>query len=72
LRELYFEEGKIERCDLSVYACGQFPVRKKTWIPTKQPHQSYTATRELTSVEVHINDLINKIHNLYKRMDTEK
>ena len=72
LRKLFFQKDKIERCDLSVYICGRFPVRNKTWIPTTQPHKAYTATRKLTSVEVQINDLIKKIQELYKRMDNEK
>lgn len=70
LRNFYFEKGKKERCDLSVYVCAKFPIREKTWISPDKPHKSYTAKRKLTSVEIHINDLLDKIQSIYNRMET--
>jgi len=72
LRGLYFEEENKERCDLSVYVCSKFPVKEKTWISPDKPHESYTAQRKLTSVEIHIIDLQDKIRGIYARMETGK
>ncbi len=72
LRNLYFEEEKIKRCDLSVYICAKFPKKKDSWISCRKPHEAYAAKRQLTSVEVHINDLKNKIIRMYARMEPGK
>lgn len=68
LRLIYLKKIQpTERCDLSLYACGQKPIINSTWISTTDPHPNYTGGRRLTAVEVHLNgiqDLIKEAYNI--------
>ena len=55
----------FERYNLISYICGDFPTRKETWIPTNNPHFSYTSRHKLEAVEIHINNIEDFIRTLY-------
>lgn len=74
LTKYYFEhtpQSTAKRCDLSMYVCGHRPQRKDTWIPTDEPHQSYSGRRKLISAEFHLPGVIDIIRSLYERMEDE-
>ena len=66
LKDLYLSRSKIERCNLSCYLCGQKPIRNATWIDKNRPHSVYKSKRQLTSLEVHLNDVENIVKSVYK------
>ena len=75
IRDYYWADinkNSVERCDLSVYICGQLPERNDSWIVTDNPHSQYTGDRELTSAEVHLPKVSELIKSLYSRMESEK
>jgi hypothetical protein len=72
LRNYYWEvtSGSLaERCDFSMYVCGECPRRNRTWIPTAAPHVGYTGRRNLTCAELHMVGVDGIICSLYERMD---
>jgi len=72
LRRYWWEHARstsANRCDLSMYVCGACPKTKATWVPTHEPHDKYTASRVLTSAELHLPGVEDVIRSLYERMD---
>ena len=68
LQELYHRNdlgGNYKRADLVNYTCGRGPRRETDWIPAKEPHESYSAGRELESVEVHLTDVDELVEQVY-------
>lgn len=54
-----------ERRDMVCYVCGRRPQRTPSWMPSSNPHNTYTASRRLTAAEVHLEDLDDLIRELY-------
>jgi hypothetical protein len=54
LRLLYAEGADAARSDMLVYVYGRGPKQRATWIDTTTAHASYTATRPLEAVELHL------------------
>ncbi|ENH97927.1 DEAD/DEAH box helicase [Gracilibacillus halophilus YIM-C55.5] len=70
LRNLYLDLGNFgnsNRYDLVSYVCGNSPKKKSTWIDTEEPHEGYSAGRELESVEVHISDIDQLVKTIYQK-----
>ena len=68
LQELYHRRdlsGDYKRADLVSYTCGRGPIRETDWIPAKEPHDSYSAGRELESVEVHLTNVDELVEQVY-------
>ena len=68
LQELYHRRdltGDYKRTDLVSYTCGRGPLRETDWIPAKEPHESYSAGRELESVEVHLTNVDELVEQVY-------
>lgn len=58
--------GTVNRIDFICYVCGQHPLLKETWIPSKVPHSEYRpAGRTLDAVEIHLTDVEAKIREVY-------
>lgn len=57
------------RYDLVCYVCGRDPAvaTRSAWLPIHEPHPSYTATRPLEAVEVHLNQVEALIDEVYAR-----
>jgi hypothetical protein len=51
---------------LVLYACGQTPVRRPTWIPSGNPHASYTGGRQLEVIELHLHELRALVESVYR------
>lgn len=63
-----------QRFDLVSYVCGKSPVRPVTrtsWIPSQEPHKSYSVNRSLEAVEVHLNDVEGIIREVYGKEEEE-
>lgn len=54
------------RCDAIYYVHGRVPLRSQTWISPKTPHRRYTAGRSLHTIEVHLNDVLVRVHSIYQ------
>jgi hypothetical protein len=66
LLKIYLNKELVkERCDMSVYMCGNPPRRKDTHISTQDTPSEYTGNRKLTAVEVHANDIEQLVKNVY-------
>ena len=68
LQELYHRRdltGNYKRADLVSYTCGRSPQRATDWIPVHEPHGSYSADRELESVEVHLTNVDDLVEQVY-------
>lgn len=62
----YYDKSiKTTRLDFGLYAYSQKPKRNNTWIPANQKHSSYKSRRPLVAVEVFIENIIEKIKDLY-------
>jgi hypothetical protein len=60
-----YQANDYERCDLVTYICGRRPVRTTTWISTTVPENTYRGRRRLESVEVHIEDVLGLVRQVY-------
>lgn len=60
------EAVDYERCDLISYICGKLPKRNNSWISTSNPAQEYTGDRRLECVELHLNDVLGFIQQIYE------
>lgn len=66
LRLRDYSEEDYERCDLISYICGQFPKRNNSWISTSNPTPEYTGGRRLECVELHLNDVLGFVQQVYE------
>ena len=62
---LHYREPDYERYDLVSYICGRAPVRTQTWISSSTPATEYTGGRKLESVEVHLQDVLGLVRQVY-------
>lgn len=69
LRQLRDKIGisKCERYDLVNYVCNHQPKR----LPLDQPHKSYTASRKLEAVEIHLCDVEDLIRKVYDKNEED-
>lgn len=71
LWRLYLHDlpDSYERCDLVCYVYGQPSRNNEARLPVNRPHQSYTASRRLEAVEVHVNDVRSLVDAVYRPVE---